>query len=315
MKLARVAFLAWIASWTASAVRADRITEIVAFGDSLTDTGNVFLASGGTLPPSPPYFDGRASNGPLYVERLAERIGLPTLAPSLTGGTNYAFYGAESSLTGLSKDGTPNIGTQVGLYLSGSPTPTPGTLFVLYGGANDFLFGGVTDPSVPVANLSASISALAAAGATRFLVPNLPPLGSTPLAVGTANEAPLNALSAGFNSLLASELNRLETSLGISIAQLDIFGITRAAMADPASFGFSNVTDPAFDPSTGSLASNPDEYFFWDPVHPTRVAHRILGDRAATLVAVPEPSSIVLSGLGVVSLIAVARRRRDSQVR
>ena len=129
-------------------------------------------------------------------------------------------------------------------------------------------------------------------------------MGSTPLAVGTPNEAPLNALSAGFNGLLDAELDGLETSLGVSIARLDIFGLTQEVIADPGAFGFTNVTDPAFDPSTGSVVSNPDEYFFWDPVHPTRVAHRILGDRAAR--AVPEPSSFVL---------ARTRRRRPHRRR
>ena len=45
-------------------VFSDHYTEIVAFGDSLTDTGNRYGATGGTEPASPPYDAGRWTNGP-----------------------------------------------------------------------------------------------------------------------------------------------------------------------------------------------------------------------------------------------------------
>jgi outer membrane lipase/esterase len=46
---------------------AGELTQIVAFGDSLIDTGNFFAASGQTTPASPPYFNGRWTNGPAWV--------------------------------------------------------------------------------------------------------------------------------------------------------------------------------------------------------------------------------------------------------
>ncbi|NEP43369.1 MAG: hypothetical protein F6K35_30750, partial [Okeania sp. SIO2H7] len=39
-------------------------SDIYLFGDSFVDIGNAFSLSGGTIPPSPPYFEGRFSNGP-----------------------------------------------------------------------------------------------------------------------------------------------------------------------------------------------------------------------------------------------------------
>jgi len=36
-------------------------SQIVAFGDSITDTGNAYIFTGGALPVSPQYFDGRFS--------------------------------------------------------------------------------------------------------------------------------------------------------------------------------------------------------------------------------------------------------------
>ena len=132
------------------------MSQIVAFGDSLIDTGNVFAATG--QPPAP-YFDGRFSNGPIWVEYLAGRLGIAAPTPSLSGGTDYAWGGAETGF-GLSVGGTPNINSQVATFLAGN-TLSATQLVVIDGGANDF-FNGQTDPSVPVANLAAAISALAA---------------------------------------------------------------------------------------------------------------------------------------------------------
>ena len=84
---------------------AGTFSTIILFGDSLSDTGNVFHATSavpGTaaIPISPPYFRGRFANGPMWIEELANALGLQ-IAPSLDGGTNFAFGGA---LTGADLD-------------------------------------------------------------------------------------------------------------------------------------------------------------------------------------------------------------------
>ena len=69
-----------------------------AFGDSLTDTGNVSLATLGMVPASP-YADRSFSNGPVWAQDLAQSLGLPALKPSLAGGTDFAYGGAETGQT------------------------------------------------------------------------------------------------------------------------------------------------------------------------------------------------------------------------
>jgi phospholipase/lecithinase/hemolysin len=274
-----------VACVLATPLHAGQFTEIVAFGDSLTDTGNLYAATHNTFPPSPPYYQGRFSNGPVWVEWLALQLGVPAPTPFLTGGTNYAFGGAETSLSGNSTRRTPNIGTQISFYLHAHQNFRDDQLVVLWGGANDFINAGQSDPSVPVANLSQEIAILANAGATTFVVPNLPSLGQIPKAVGTPNEATLDALTIGFNTLLEAALNDLETNLGITIIRLNTFGLFQRILQHPRSFGLTDVTDPALITATGdvggptvSIAPNPDNYLFWDVVHPTRVIHRELGD-------------------------------------
>jgi hypothetical protein len=56
--------------------------------------------------------------------------------------------------------------------------------------------------------------------------------------------------------------------------EIDIFSAFHDVVADPGAFGFSNVTDPCFDGTT--VSGDPDEYLFWDGVHPTTKGHRVL---------------------------------------
>ena len=81
-----------------SVLQAKQFSRLVVFGDSTTDTGNVYELSGRTKPASPPYFEGRWSNGPLWIEYLADRLNVPRPRPSLAGGTNYAYAGAQTGI-------------------------------------------------------------------------------------------------------------------------------------------------------------------------------------------------------------------------
>src|SRR3954452_6168173 len=78
------------------------VDQIVAFGDSLSDTGNLSISTFGQFP-GDNYAEGRFTNGPdttpatsgpfgLWVEQLAGRLGVPAPEPSLglTGGSDYA---------------------------------------------------------------------------------------------------------------------------------------------------------------------------------------------------------------------------------
>src|SRR5262249_11534591 len=106
-----------VLSFGNGAAKAGPFTSLVVFGDSLSDVGNVFLATGGLTPPSPPYAPGRFSNGPIWIDDLAAGLGLASPNPALLpGGTDFAFGGAESG-SGFTAAGVPNLETQVGAYL------------------------------------------------------------------------------------------------------------------------------------------------------------------------------------------------------
>lgn len=113
----------------AGRIAAEPFSQLIVFGDGFSDQGNVFLASNGTVPVSPPNFEGRLSDGRLWVERLAERFAL-TLSPSQAGGTNYAYIGAKvnEDVTLPPEQGSlaiPSITSQVAAFLATIPPDPP----------------------------------------------------------------------------------------------------------------------------------------------------------------------------------------------
>jgi len=305
--------------------------EIYVFGDSLSDTGNLFLLTGGTSGgvfttdpaksprlPTPPFYDGRASNGPVWIEQFAVRLGLAIPQPAIAGGTNYAFSSAVTGPGSSSPYPIPTVKTQVDLYLRNGTAAASDDLFVVWGGANDFFYGQ-TDSTIPVSNLVHAIETLHnQANASRFLVPNLPPLGKTP--TGAALD-PLGyeLLTTEFNTLLDTELDTLRDSLGLTIHEFDVYSHFERLLADPTAYGLTNVTRTALvveedisSPLFGyptypyTLQFDPDESLFFDGMHPTALGHALIAEAAAA--SVPEPGTLVLFLTGLV-LFAVRLRR------
>jgi len=291
--------------------RGGQITGIVSFGDSLSDVGNDFLGSGGVQPAPPQdYYQGRFTNGGNWLDYLAKDLGVAAPTPYLAGGSDYAFGGASTGpgyTTFVPGQQVPNVDTQIEAYLAKNP-PTAGQLFTIWAGANDLLLGNQNNPTIPAQNIANEISTLAAAGAKQFLVLNLPLLGEIPLTntLSASVRQTLDAWSVGFNQTLQAELPQLQQSLGIQIHSLNIQTLFQNVMADPANYGFTNITGFA---QNSSLAGN--GYLFWDLEHPTTQADQIIGALAAQ--SVPEPSSFLMFGT-VICGLAVLTRLRDRNV-
>ncbi|MCH8923801.1 MAG: hypothetical protein IIA67_11730 [Planctomycetes bacterium] len=272
-------------------LRAGPYSQMVVFGDSLSDTGNVDDLTFGIAPGSD-YWNGRFSNGPLWVEHVAAALQLPSPTPSRDGGGNYAHGGA---LTGAGSVpvfpfiSLPNIGTQIENYLV-DHRPNGDVLYVIWGGANDYLRDDTFDPLIfPVLQMAANIQFLAEAGARNFVVPNLPLLGQLPRYRGTANQVIMDDRSLLFNDGLAFYKDSFEKELGLTIFQPDVQSFFEQLIADPAAAGLTNVTQQAL----GSGTNNPDGYLFWDDVHPTRVGHRLLGEQVASMLVPFETHAFV----------------------
>ncbi|HLM38419.1 MAG TPA: SGNH/GDSL hydrolase family protein [Microvirga sp.] len=240
--------------------------QIVVFGDSLSDHGNA----------------GRSSNGPVWVEHLAERLGL-TLRPSRMGGTNFAVGGARLD----PRSGNTSLRAQASAYLR-APRSGGRSLHIVYGGGNDLL-AAVGDPraqamiEAAVASLKSIVADLARQGATDILVPNLPGIGITPAvrSQGAQAVAAANQLAGRFNAALDGALSGFAGSTGVRVHRLDVWQLAERVQADPAAAGFIDIANPC------SQRRSCEGYLFWDGVHPTTQAHRRLADAAAQVLDAP----------------------------
>nr|WP_199330911.1 SGNH/GDSL hydrolase family protein [Calothrix sp. FACHB-1219] len=256
----------------------ENINEIYVFGDSLSDTGNIFKATNGVYPPSPPYFQGRYSNGPVWVEHLGNKLGLN---PSKN--INFALGGA-TTINGTA-NGIPGALSQVNSYTKSQPKINPNALYILWAGANDYLYG-TTSTNGAIANLSNALDSLLTAGAKTVLVANLPDLGKIPATYNTAKANSLSAVTNQHNLELSKSINALQQKFGPNknIIQFDTNRLYRDAITQPAQFGFTNVTASCL--SNVNSCNNPDQFLFWDAIHPTTAAHRILADAALKAISV-----------------------------
>lgn len=313
-----------LAALLASAAHAGPYSDMFVFGDSLSDTGNLNIVTGGTQPPpGQPYFGGRFSDGPLWVEHLAAGLGLPLGAtPSLLGGNNYAFAGAR---TGTSSS-PPGVLAQVaGLWAPSHGVADANALYVVAGGGNDmrdartaFQTNSLADQAgrqsaaqAAVDNLFNSLAVLAGHGAKHVMLSNLPDLGLTPEAVLLGLGFSSSDVTARFNALLMGLESLAETTLGLDIDVLDLAGIGTAIRVDAINngggvYGITNISLPCagFNFSAGAACS---ASAFSDALHPSGVVHAIIGAQALNL-ALPEPGSawLLMLALGGVALL---RRR------
>ncbi len=281
-------------------------TDLYSFGDSLSDTGNVFVATGGSTP-AYPYFDGNFSNGPVWADLLGPMLGLSSPTASLTGGTNYAFGGARTTVN----NAVPSTQSQVATYLTDTGgAADPNALYTIWTGGNDInaVSGGAPISDIESGGLAVASIAndLLIAGAQNILVINVPNLGLAPISDG--NEAGAEYLSGLFNTFLVTGLDALGSS---DVTLFDSFALLDAFVADPAGYGLTNVDDNCLD-TTGGLGSACDDYLFWDGLHPTAAGHQLIAD-AVFAAVVPVPAAVWLFGSGLIGLTGLARRKTRAQ--
>lgn len=245
------------------------IHEIYVFGDSLSDTGAVLQATSRTYPPNPPYFQGRYSNGRVWVEYLAQRLSTNRLH-------NFAYGGATTASDRTSL--VPGLLSQVQSFTQTHRHAGAEALYVLWAGANDYL-QGATNPAIPVSNIVNAIAALTQVGAEKILVANLPNLGQLPVTRSSANSGQLSALTEAHNLGLWRSLKQLKQQYpGLQIVTLDAYSLYQQAITQPSTFGLTNVTQSCL---LGVQSCRyPDRFLFWDNIHPTTVGHKVLADDA-----------------------------------
>jgi phospholipase/lecithinase/hemolysin len=288
--------------------------QIVVFGTSLSDPGNAFaLIKTMSLPPydtldqflvpDAPYGKGghHFTNGATWVEQFARPLGLagntrPAFQGPGTEASNYAVGGARAG-----GNGADTLSAEVGAFLRDfNGAAPPDALYVVEMGANDIRDAIAVLPDLGQAGIIISdaltaihnnIVALHAAGARKFIVWNAPNLKLTPavrildkLFPGTGQAA--QGLTQSFNAGLDAILASLAGLPGIEIVRFDAYGKLNDLVADPGKFGLSVVDTACVMPDIPPFeCREPEEFLFWDGIHPTAAVHAIIAQQVTVLLS------------------------------
>ena len=238
------------------------------FGDSYCDVGNIYGATAGAIPAAP-YYNGRFSNGPIWLDHVAGFLGVP-LTASLLGGTDYAFGGAwVTAPQPIAGGSIPSVPEQVGLYLlQHGGKADPKALYVIEGGGNDILD---TTTGTPLSDRGRHCPKRAdVAPSRRKELRNSKSVQCRYPALGCGKHRLCLGCKHAANKYIRRLLVPEEELPVIHILRMNVFTLMNAVTTDPTHFGFTDPTDPCL---TTSLCADPDHTFFWDTHHPTEFGH------------------------------------------
>lgn len=331
--------LAAVCSLLAGAADAAPFTDLISFGDSLSDVGNV---AGITKPGIAPLVNGyyqqtHFSSNVIWNERLAAYWGLPARTPgrvaygpmpAALSGNTWAWGGSESSANAVSPSWVdypiPGLLQETSSYLD-TFTPDATTLYSIWSGADNLLVGNSPSPAAAQSAVNAVKTAmmdLENAGARNLLIINMPKIGDTPYAQtnGPTYIAAANLYSTSYNAAMNTAIAELraDPTFLATIYFVDVYTPLEQVVTAVSTTGsytadffvpgppvtITNVTDKAltyFDDNGGTY---PDGYFFWDIVHPTTQGHALVAGLVLQAIPIPE---IDPAGVGsVLALVAGA---------
>ncbi|GLQ51503.1 autotransporter domain-containing protein [Dyella flava] len=281
---------------------------VIAFGDSLSDAGNLSLYEVPSFQPPQKF---TTNPGNITVQNIAAALG-HALTASLAGGNDYAWGGAGifNNSPGTPA-GVPTITDQVDTYLASHPTLNSHALYTMWGGANDIFYATTTPATAQTQIVAAAqqevklLGEMQAAGAKNILVFNLPNIGLTPEAqeAGASAASSLTTLSVIYNGQLNAGIGKL----GMGIIPVNAFALLSQVIASPGRYGFTNVTTPACGVGSDSVLCGPqgsglpytyasgtnNTYLFADGVHPTTGADKMLAQVVLSELAAPQQISLL----------------------
>jgi thermolabile hemolysin len=272
--------LLWLAIFSfrvssASGFNLQTVQHVVVFGDSLSDNGNSF-ALDATRPPSPPYYPGRWTNGPNWVDYFSyfsqvNQHFLPITAFIPNHGTNFAVAGSSSAL----------LAGQIGSYLgSTGGRASASNLFVVWIGANDFAQG--IEAKITVSDIELGIVALWRAGARNFMVINLPNIALTPTVKAQGTQIAAQQFIYTVNAALQAQLPYYALVLRATVLLVDLntpftqlVNTGTWTVQGLGTVKFTDTTHFALNPLP--TIEDPNQYVFWDGFHPTTRVHCLAG--------------------------------------
>ncbi|WP_181280573.1 SGNH/GDSL hydrolase family protein [Aphanothece hegewaldii] len=324
-------FLSSLPAEASQLVKANSISQLFVFGDSLVDDGNLYDLTNGESPPSSlGYFNGRFSNGKVFVENLPEDLknnGFGQATLEYNSANNYAIAGSGINYNYFLEN-SMGLDYQINSFLSAQFSPSsqalgifstpsidPDALYLIAVGSNDYYpdeDGNLSfDVETVVGKITESITQLANAGAKNFAIAGIPDLTIAPALNGISEDEKefLKNLSRQHNLTLQIALDSLQQEQELDITFLDFNRFLKKSFNN-----FANIQDACLNLATANQCSDPNDYLFWDDIHLTSYAHTILAQRSVEVygesnsISVPEPQAVF--GLFVVAGVSLLLRNK-----
>jgi phospholipase/lecithinase/hemolysin len=272
---------------------AQKIDELIIFGDSLSDTGN--LSSVTTDFPFP-FYQNRISNGPVIVDFLASELGVNANASEHTsnpsGGNNFAIAGGN-----VIGNDVEDLTSQVTAYLQRNQRiANDQALFFVMMGGNDLRdirsISSSATASVRINevrdHMLLELNRLYDAGARVFLVANVANIGRIPETLSRVQDDPNISVRAEqyvrlYNQRLSTALSDFSNKPNVSIREFNLFTELESLLANSVTLGFTQTevgcfTLDEFDFHPDCLfGTRFDRFVFFDNLHPSAKTNAIIG--------------------------------------
>ncbi|EKN5999180.1 SGNH/GDSL hydrolase family protein [Yersinia enterocolitica] len=262
-----------------------RLDRMVVFGDSLSDTINVYNGSYGTVPNSNTWFLGHFSNGLVWHEYLSKKhIKVPSYTwatGNAESGSNLIFSGFSQQLDSFEYYMKKSNGYDIGQ-----------TLFLALFGGNDFITGGKSPDDI-INNYKSSLVRLKNLGAKQVAIFTLPDFSTIPSVENWshAKKDRLKNKSIEFNVKLSSLIYFLKSTYPeVKWIMLNLNAAFDTIIKNSVSFNYVNAKDTCLNlkdtsidyiagASPRDLCKNSNGAFiFWDNMHPTTKMHEDISD-------------------------------------
>ena len=240
------------------------IDKMVVLGDSLSDNGNIFEVTSCRIPRNPPYFAGHFSNGPIWVERVANKLKFNTKSKAELDDHAYAKAWG-SDLNEVDHESFFTLKGEIVEYMDQEHAPVTADnnhLYSIWIGSNDYLAGDKNLSIDAATNLTVNAiidgmeTLIKNRNARYFLVLNLTDLGQTPSAVaeGAEKVQRVSALAYMHNKKLADKLKELRVAHpGILIMEMDLMSYFQEIVRTPKKFNIKYVDKACYDGDFGNL--------------------------------------------------------------
>jgi len=302
MNLFRSLVLALGLTAAAVSTTAAPVSQIVAFGDSNVDSGNLRALFGPGVNP-PPNFGGRNNNGPVVVEYIASTLAVPLL--------NYGYSGATTGAPGLNA-AIPNTLTQIQTHFTalGAGAADPNALYIYWAGSND-VFLATTPPAQlqnkingALTNIDTALRQLDARGAKKIVVATRTP---RPDLASVDNQ---NGIA--LNTALKDFVSSLDPLLAADILIYDAYSRVADMVINPSNYGFTQSAALCINNNNvGDNCANDLNvaagYINWDAAHKTTRVHALMAQQL--IAQVPEPSVVSLLAVAVLALVLTSQRK------